>query len=186
MGASLPRDPAKALTPATGAAPGAHLEPVEPLKPPIPRPQSLWEYVEACAADGDADAALAAADGGGVARVAEALHAHMWPGLTLKRGGRGGSAGGGEGASAVGAVEVASDAATLPPLPGEDPSEIGVESFESLLASLGDARARLMGLGDDERRAAAADLAERMMAAVGLGCSDSEGSEDEAQGKGGL
>jgi hypothetical protein len=45
------------------------------------------EYVEVCCTDAGADAELALEDGErqGVARVVEAMHAHMWPGLVRKQ-----------------------------------------------------------------------------------------------------
>jgi len=131
---------------------------------------ACFEWVDAAAGAGDGgavEAALADAAGEavGMARIRDALAAHMWPGLERKeRVGRGGRAPGG------GSEEVPPP----PPPPraastddddedGPDPSSA---SFDALMAEAASARARIRALPDAERRAAAAAMATRLLAAL--------------------
>lgn len=222
--------------------------------------EHLIEYVEAAAACADVDAQLRL-DGEvqGVARVREALEAHMWPGLVEKpwprSGVHGGScstgaaeAGGAAGASgsqheaAAGApaaddgeapkpacssgsnglaqvhesrAQAAADSGSVPAeessadtsgSPSVGPSEqrseqppaqqerqkssnkssrceqeleAGLDNFDAVLGQLSGARERLSKLPDAERRAAAADMALRFAAMLGVDDDDDTEGADQ-------
>ena len=151
-----------------------------------------FEWVDAAVgAAPPVEAALAAAVGEsvGLARVREVLEAHMWPGLERKAaaaagagGGRGRPVGGG-GARLIPSPSSSSegddddnardagngDVDVRAPVDDDDDDEdddAGAASFEALLADAVAARDRIRGLPDDERRAAAAAMASRLMAAL--------------------
>ncbi len=127
-----------------------------------------WEWVDAALGAGAAvEAALSAmlADGEavGLARVKEALEAHMWPGLERKMVGTGGRPHGhaGDGAPAhTSSSDGDGD--------GDGALEADVTTFDALMAEAAAARDRIRALPDAERRAAAAAMASRLLELVSL------------------
>ena len=122
--------------------------------------ERAFELVPVALNDTSADAALTSDNNGGIDRVADALIAHQWPGLTLKR------------APTRGGAPTTADADAA-----SSPTDADLEAVDALMADLTATRARLAALPDAERRARAADAAVRLAAALGLG--EEGGSESE-------
>ena len=121
--------------------------------------ERAFELVPVALSDATADAALASENSGGIDRVADALIAHQWPGLTLKR------------------APVRNTPTTADADAASSPTDADLEAVDALMADLTATRARLARLPDAERRAGAADAAVRLAAALGLG--EEGGSESE-------
>lgn len=124
-----------------------------------------FELVAAAPHDAVVDAELAADGDGGVARVADALIVHAWPGLKRK-------------VSGARPVEDPTDEPST-----SSPTEADLDAVDALMADLTATRARLATLPDAERRAGAAVAAVRLAAALGLGADEieEEGRSSESE-----
>jgi hypothetical protein len=130
-----------------------------------------------------------AAEGGGPARLAEALAAHVWPGLEMKpRGGAGGAGGSGSGVppaepDALAAAERAVLAPAEEPAAGAGAGaggpDSGDEELDRVFASVAALGARLGGLDGAARRDVAAGELLRLLDAMGVGSDDDDVSSEE-------
>jgi hypothetical protein len=131
-----------------------------------------YEAVAVIASGGAADETLELrGDAQGTRRVRAALEAHMWPGLTMKRGDE-------ASASVVSVLSKKEEAGGT--IEEEDETPGGPDDdFERMLGEMTRVRAMGANASDSERRAMAADAAMMMMSRFGIFESDDDSDEDE-------
>ena len=128
-----------------------------------------YEAVAVIASGGAADETLELrGDAQGTRRVRAALEAHMWPGLTMKRGDEASTSVLSKKEEAGGTIEEEDE---TPGGPDDD--------FEWMLGEMTRVRAMGANASDSERRAMAADAAMMMMSRFGIFESDDDSDEDE-------
>lgn len=128
-----------------------------------------YEAVAVIASGGAADETLELhGDAQGTRRVRAALEAHMWPGLTMKRGDEAAASVLSKKEEAGGTTEEEDE---TPGGPDDD--------FERMLGEMTRVRAMGANASDSERRAMAADAAMMMMSRFGIFESDDDSDEDE-------
>ena len=132
-----------------------------------------YEAVAVIASGGAADETLELhGDAQGMRRVRAALEAHMWPGLTMKRG---------DGSSTSASFLSESKKEEAGGTTEEEDETPGGpdDDFERMLGEMTRVRAMGANASDSERRAMAADAAMMMMSRFGIFESDDDSDEDE-------